>query len=346
MQHHASYASKLHNLPMDDAAVEVIAEREAEVFRLWMRMWAQLQLMEKVVSTGAGVAFASPFPIEESELEVLLTEGDNLLAEPESMEGADPRQVARYIVGNFGLLRQVMARSRIIIPLGLPDAGKSTFLKKVYGIRCATGLGRAGRTPAITLYPHPRFYEHNHAPIFVADVPGFGDVIAARNDISRMLLSLAAIPAFRQSFVIMVLIPSGRPVLGQIKELTDKMDADGVYYEYFITKVDKVYEDRIEDTHNKFKEGLEGGTDMRQEAARREVARGILHDDREQVHDKPHHYLCLAGWAAESDDDEDEETAQPRYRFIKKSDVQEFFNMMSTGDVGRYVDGKLGLSMQ
>jgi len=359
LRHHETYKNLLDDLGIDtEAGIDMLHEKEAEVVLLWMKMLMQVKLMERAISTKMD-AFDSPFPITDSEEEVMLSEGDLLLHESGGLADASPdihdlsdpmmdhehrrMSIARYVVGNIGLLRQVLSRSRIIFPVGLPDAGKSTFLKKGYGIKCATGLDTSGRTPAITFYPHPKSKDGNYSLVLIADVPGFGDEIAARNDISRMILDLARRPAFRQCFTVFVFIPSGRPVKKEVRELTDKMDSEGIQYEYMITKVDQVYEQRVEDKHERFKEGQEGGANMKEHAARRELANGILRDDEEQVRGKPRNYLCLAGWAADSDDADKDDSGseddclQPKYKFIKKCDV-------TARVVRQYVDSKIGLS--
>jgi GTP-binding protein EngB required for normal cell division len=342
----------------EEGAAESVEER---VFLLWLKMWMQLSVMQTAI-TGKSKAFTSPFPIADSERSVVIGEGDALLTQlpegtAEGEDGDGPGPVvspARYVVGNLGILRELLARTKVIVPLGAPDAGKSTLLRKVYGINCPSGLSVAGRTRVAALYPHPTLYDKDHAPVFVADVPGFGDVVSVRDQITKMILGLATKPGFRSNFVVQVCICSGRPVKSHLEEVTKQLEAANVPFEFILTKVDKNYEARVVDLYEKRKSApktaRKGMPKMTDRADREKVAAEIKEDDKRQVGGRPFVYACLSGWAAahdsdsdiDSDSDSEESMVEtPALSCITKSDVDVFFQPLSAKDMEQRLNGKL-----
>ncbi|CAE8605385.1 unnamed protein product, partial [Polarella glacialis] len=84
-------------------------------------------------------------------------------------------QAAQHLVALLQLLRLNLARVRLLVLEGAPDAGKTTLLREVFGLRhLRAGLCEEGRTDQVTFELHPQGDRH-FRPAFLVDTPGFGD---------------------------------------------------------------------------------------------------------------------------------------------------------------------------
>merc|ERR1740123_2547725 len=127
-------------------------------------------------------AFQSAFPLHEASVDIALDVGNRVF---EQVTGVtDAPAAARQAVAMADLLRVHLSRVRILAPMGDADAGKSTLLRKVYGVDVRAGLSSANRTSTLSLHRHPA-YDAHWLPAYVMDVPGCGDAVRARQDIVK-----------------------------------------------------------------------------------------------------------------------------------------------------------------
>lgn len=88
-------------------------------------------------------------------------------------------------------LRTTLSSMRILFVMGEKDAGKTTFLSKVFKIEgLSTGYLEEERTDETTFYQHPKFNQE-FCPVYVADTPGIRDAVGHRNDSVRLLSTCA-----------------------------------------------------------------------------------------------------------------------------------------------------------
>ena len=62
----------------------------------------------------------------------------------------------------------------------------------------ALRVRQEGRTTGFSLHEHPKF-DPSLRPVYIADAPGIGDGVGARNDIVRLVARLASDDAMRQT---------------------------------------------------------------------------------------------------------------------------------------------------
>lgn len=161
--------------------------------------------------------------------------GDKLLAPPAG-ENLEASEAAKRVLASLDHLRLALSRTRIVFTLGPPDSGKSTLLNRVFGLQLPAGLGRRGRTKALTLIPCPDMPD-----ILLADVPGFGDAQQeARNDAVRLMLSLAKIQGLMQ---ILVVLKSSRQENHPMDDLVRAASSMKVPVRVVITQADKLFLD-------------------------------------------------------------------------------------------------------
>eukprot|EP00747_Dinoflagellata_sp_TGD_P184118 gnl/TRDRNA2_/TRDRNA2_39478_c0_seq1.p1 gnl/TRDRNA2_/TRDRNA2_39478_c0~~gnl/TRDRNA2_/TRDRNA2_39478_c0_seq1.p1 ORF type:complete len:820 (+),score=112.90 gnl/TRDRNA2_/TRDRNA2_39478_c0_seq1:79-2538(+) len=125
--------------------------------------------------------FASPFPFNDkpAPLETFLGLGAELWSDdtPTCSEAATRAHAL------MDTLRIMLSTTRMISVMGSPDAGKSTFLEKTFGIATlGSGVHDAARTKQVSLFQHPEFNEELR-PVYIADIPGYGDSVEERNEI-------------------------------------------------------------------------------------------------------------------------------------------------------------------
>jgi len=121
---------------------------------------------------------------------VLEEVGDALFEPAPSHE--DRARCAKHACAWEDVLRIKLATSRVLAFMGEPDAGKTTVLEEVFGVKTKGGAGRAEqfRTKEVTFYRHPDF-EAGTCSAYVVDCPGFGDAVHERNDIVRVVSHIA-----------------------------------------------------------------------------------------------------------------------------------------------------------
>mmetsp|Transcript_70802 Transcript_70802/g.188890 ORF Transcript_70802/g.188890 Transcript_70802/m.188890 type:complete len:861 (-) Transcript_70802:96-2678(-) len=89
---------------------------------------------------------------------------------------------AQRVVTRLHEVRTTLARHRVVLVMGSPDAGKSQFLNSVFGIQTCPGQYVA--TERLRVYPHPDAPAGYNA--LLCDVPGIGDNLEARADAVRL----------------------------------------------------------------------------------------------------------------------------------------------------------------
>jgi len=124
----------------------------------------------------------------------------------------DPRErakaAAKQCIGSLDLLRVITSRMRLVVVLGRPDAGKTSFLNSVFALNLRSGLEEVGRTKCLTIKEGPGF-DANRWPLLIVDIPGIKDKIETRDDVIAMTMSLLEYEHIKDSLLIVTLFESG-----------------------------------------------------------------------------------------------------------------------------------------
>ena len=264
----------------------------------WLRASLGATLIAKAVD-GTLPVIESPFPLRDKPMKVAVELGERVF----SSTPTEANEAARFAVARVMHLRLHLSRLRILFPLGLPDAGKSTLLKHVYGIDVPAGLLGAGRTAGFTIHPHPN-YDAGLRPAFIADAPGFGDKELDRNDVMRLALRVACDDsAFRSHMRVLRVIMSGRHVESALDEVMPKLEP-GQYFTV-VTHADERFRQLCKEAMRE----LKGASREAKAKRREELADQIIAEDRQRLGDDcALIYACPVGWGSpDGDDDEDDE---------------------------------------
>ena len=115
----------------------------------------------------------------------------------------------------------------------LPDSGKSTILRRVYGLNVRCGLQKHNCTRTVSIHSHP---EIPHVLLF--DEPGIGDRIQQRNDIVELIARLAERSALSKVMRIIHVNAAGRRLENRMTDLLPRFPPRNVLP--IITHTDKV----------------------------------------------------------------------------------------------------------
>lgn len=226
------------------------------------------------------------------------------------------------VLASLDHLRVHLSGHRIVLPLGLTDAGKSTVLNKVFGLQRPAGLSKAsaGRTRTLTFAPCIGMTE-----VLVADAPGVGDSEKARNDAVSLGLSLADIQGLLQVLVVMA---SGRDTQSSLDTFAEMLRQHPVPVIVVITHADKRFSDLSKDKNGKPKE-------MQKRDWWRKQAKDILDEDAERVNKlfptATKVYTCFAGPFSQSEDTEDDEVDSVNPSFVTAFN-EDFKDSLVTAD--------------
>lgn len=162
----------------------------------WTSLLALTEYLAEIIDNDEGVAalFSKPHPpcltSQYTPLCAMSILGDDfwtntvppvLNSLPDAMK--DQMHHGWHAEACVDVLRIGLSTTRILFTMGGPDAGKTTFLEAVFGIKTEGGAGMSEecRTKDATFYKHPDF-DADTCQAYVADTPGFGDAVQVRND--------------------------------------------------------------------------------------------------------------------------------------------------------------------
>ena len=270
----------------------------------------------------------------------------------------------------------------MLVPLGVPDAGKSTLFKKVLGIDVASGYGKDGRTGQLLFNPWPApVFDASLRPAFVVDAPGFGDAeVKQRNDVMRLVASFAEDDAFCSTLRIVRVLVSGRKderldeMLARLDKASVRVctcrppyadlppylralchqtpapyivcDAHCVQVLTVVTKVDENFKKRCEELPRMGKSA--------KEAARKKIADDILSEDKEVSGEDNLLYACMKGWGSPDAEDDDEQEGEeeedegdkdrgPPTNLVE--DFKKYFRVLSRAELRQRLEEFMGLSV-
>lgn len=205
-------------------------------------------------------------------------------------------------------LRLRLSRTRIVMPIGLPDAGKTTVLKHAFRLEgLSAGLQEEGRTKSLSFSPCPAC-ELDSSEVLIGDVPGFGDAIEERNAVVRVMLGFLN-EQLRDMMLVLLVQRSGRDVTTPLDELAGEIAKVGAHLFVIFTHADERF-------NNISKEAKKYGTKQRDPEWLKKCAEKIKTEDEEW---KKRHfpenpprsfYACFEGQLAlrdECGEEEDEE---------------------------------------
>jgi len=243
--------------------------------------------------------------------------------------------------------KEGVSRLRMLVPLGVPDAGKSTLFKKVLGIDVASGYGKDGRTGQLLFNPWPApVFDASLRPAFVVDAPGFGDAeVKQRNDVMRLVASFAEDDAFCSTLRIVRVLVSGRKD-ERLDEMLARLDKASVRVLTVVTKVDENFKKRCEELPRMGKSA--------KEAARKKIADDILSEDKEVSGEDNLLYACMKGWGSPDAEDDDEQEGEeeedegdkdrgPPTNLVE--DFKKYFRVLSRAELRQRLEVFMGLSV-
>jgi len=117
-------------------------------------------------------------------MQAFLSCGNDVFKELEAMDSIDQHLAWALL----DMLRMSLATTRLCIVMVGMDAGKSSFLEHVFSPVKTAGAGynERNRTRTVSLLRHPQFIA-GFRPVFLVDVPGYGDAVEERNAMVRWL---------------------------------------------------------------------------------------------------------------------------------------------------------------
>jgi len=286
-------------------------------------------------------AFDSPFPLLESARSADLAERPK-------------ERAARRALDLARLQRAHLARCRLLVVAGAPDAGKTTLLREAFGLgNLAAGLSPEMRTEQIQFELHPAG-DDRCCPIYLVDTPGAGDADQLhRNDMARMLQSASA--SLPGGVVVVWVLRAGRSERREGDELVRKMAAAGAEVRAIVTHIDRLFEERYRELGPLWKEGELRGVphkDPRWATTRRRLMAELRDEVEAPIHTALGTvnstffglaYACLGGWmVGDGDVSEDDEFAmQPPWPWARQ-EIREFFQVLDRDGARMWLNETVG----
>lgn len=288
-------------------------------------------------------AFVSPFPLDGHHVNIALEVGDRVF-EDLTLE-TDKETAARQAVAIADLLRLRLSRVRILLPMGGPDAGKSTLLKKVYAVNVQAGLSSGSRTATLSLHQHPA-HDPDYLPAYVMDVPGCGAKLRARRDVVRLAVFLASHDSFAGMVSPLFLVKAGRPLESDTLAVARAVADAQCPVHYVVTHADKRFQERIEDADRLHEESRDPYWNTEDSAVIDRIAAEIRAEVREHLGQEPLFYACFDGWAAApqapASGARQRRCAREPYDGARV-DMQRCFDLKSPEEARQILDGMMGL---
>lgn len=196
------------------------------------------------------------------------------------------------LFANLDLLRLRLSRTRVVLPFGPPDAGKTTILKKAFDLDLANGLLEEGRTNRLSFH-QSQVVHLESSELLVGDVPGYGDSKPERNNVVRIMSNFALDEKLSEMMLILLVIRSGRDVQQEFDVLVEELARTRAKFMVIFTHADR----RFADIH------LESpkGTKRKDEAWLRACAKKIQMEDEMWIASHlpnlrpPVFYTCFSG---------------------------------------------------
>jgi hypothetical protein len=156
------------------------------------------------------------------------------------------REAATQARALMDTLRIMLSTTRMISVMGSPDAGKSTFLEKTFGITTlGSGVEDAARTKQVSVFQHPKFNEELR-PVYIADIPGYGDSVEERNEV--VLFFRTALASLGPAAKTMWIHRAGRDEVRASDELFQAVS--GALSLVVVTHVDSRLAEMVESTYD------------------------------------------------------------------------------------------------
>eukprot|EP00931_Biecheleriopsis_adriatica_P051013 TRINITY_DN29557_c0_g1_i1.p1 TRINITY_DN29557_c0_g1~~TRINITY_DN29557_c0_g1_i1.p1 ORF type:complete len:943 (+),score=225.30 TRINITY_DN29557_c0_g1_i1:65-2893(+) len=269
-----------------------------------------------------------------------------------------PAEAAERLLGLLQLQRLHLARVRLLVLGGAPDAGKTTMLREVFGLRhLKAGLSEEGRTNEVRFELHPAG-DSRFRPAYLVDTPGFGDGEQLhRNDMGRLILSAGCwLPGVVRGLWV---LRAGRHTRHDSHNFVLAMSESARAAPLvLVTHVDKLFEERYREAGPRWRDGLLQGVSHRDprwraqrqvlmQELRSEVDATIssaLQLDGEARQQAPEVvYACLGGWMAREASEEEDEFAEPAPWPWAKEELSEFFGILGAKELRKWLDSRIGL---
>lgn len=295
-------------------------------------------------------AFEGPFPLNENPWLSLLDADEAQKSEPR-------QQAARRVVQAVQLQRLSLAKTKLLLVAGVPDAGKTTLLREVFGLRhLKAGLAEEGRTDEVLFELHPRG-DLRFRPVYLVDSPGFGDgEHLHRNDMGRLLLR--ACDWLGSNVTLLWVLRAGRHTKDEAYRFVSGIAQSTQRLLVLVTHMDKLFEERYREAGPGWRDGILQGVPHR-DPRWKQQRRGLMQELRSEVESTVRRTLqieegaqlpemcfaCLGGWMSRSLHDESEdEFAEPQPWPWAREELSDFFSMLSQDSLRRLLDTRLGVA--
>lgn len=218
-------------------------------------------------------------------------------------------------LASLDLLRLRLSRTRVVLPLGEPDAGKTTIVKHSFNLDLTAGYNEDQRTSFLSFHRCPDISLDSSELLF-GDSPGFGEEgaeLQSRNDAVWAASRFALNEKLRDMMLVLVVLRSGRDVKVGVNELVAELVATGTSVLIVFTFADESFKKR-NSTPPK-------GTKRSDPVWLQECARRVQEEDQERV-DRllggPQHglrqpsvlYTCFFGPFSEVEQDDDDDAQE------------------------------------
>jgi len=295
-------------------------------------------------------AFEGPFPLNENPWLSLLDADEGHKLEPR-------QQAARRVVHALQLQRLALAKTKLLLVAGAPDAGKTTLLREVFGLRhLKAGLAEEGRTDEVVFELHPRG-DLRFRPVYLVDSPGFGDgEHLHRNDMGRLLLR--ACDWLGSNVTLLWVLRAGRHTKDDAYQFVSGIAESTQRLLVLVTHMDKLFEERYREAGPGWRDGILQGVphrDPRWKQQRRVLMQELLSEVESTIRRTLHLeegdqlpeicFACLGGWMSRSVQDEEDEFAQPQPWPWAREELNEFFGILAQDALRQLLDTRLGLTV-
>lgn len=293
-------------------------------------------------------AFEGPFPLNENPWLSLLDADEGHKSEPR-------QQAARRVVQAVQLQRLSLARTKLLLVAGVPDAGKTTLLREVFGLRhLKAGLAEEGRTDEVLFELHPRG-DLRFRPVYLVDSPGFGDgEHLHRNDMGRLLLR--ACDWLGSNVTLLWVLRAGRHTKDEAYRFVSGIAQSTQRLLVLVTHMDKLFEERYREAGPGWRDGILQGVPHR-DPRWKQQRRVLMQELRSEVESTVRRTLqieegaqlpemcfaCLGGWMSRGVQDEEDEFAEPQPWPWAREELSDFFSMLSQDSLRRLLDTRLGV---
>lgn len=252
-----------------DETITQTADREKRWMKTFAKMLFETQLIEKMVEAlkpfsesehsmsawpwapkAACLQSYIPSSNSQSILHPVLASlavGNEVFESPTSTGGAP----ALKVLAHLDFLRLRLSRTRVVLPIGKPDAGKTTTMKYAFDLPdLRAGVTERDRTQFLSFRKSQcGNLQTDSSELLVGDAPGYGEGathLQCRNDAVRVAAQFACDDSLREMMLVLVVLKSGRDVKESVDKLITELLQSGTAVMIIFTFADTCFLERVD----------------------------------------------------------------------------------------------------